>query len=148
MFRLHDWECTRCGTVSERVIKISQDDPVPRELEMECAECDGECWHNRRISRPAPHMGKKVLNVAVHGGSFDTMGYKSEPELPPPLPPDAKWGDWKDRWHSKEYKEIKAAKMAVKKENKAKRARAAAIKRGENINMRTCKLPGDPNFSS
>ena len=56
--------------------------------------------------------------------------------------------DYETMFQSPEYKEKSAANEQIKKENKAKQTRAKAIARGENINMRRDKCPGDPNMTA
>lgn len=148
MFRSFDWECQTCGNVDWRVVGVPSGSSVPTEHLWPCDMCEAETLHDRVLSLPAPYMGERVYNPQVAGGKFDTLGHKIGPSLPPPLPPEAKAGDWVDRWQSKEFKERKAAIVANNKENAAKRKRAAALKRGENVNMRTDKLAGDPKITA
>lgn len=54
-----------------------------------------------------------------------------------------RYKDLKDHIHSKEYKEARAEKDNIRRQNLAKRKRAKAIARGETT-MRDSPLPGDP----
>lgn len=56
--------------------------------------------------------------------------------------------DYSTLFNTPEYKETEAINKKIDKENKAKRKRAAAIARGENINMRRDKVAGDPNITA
>jgi hypothetical protein len=91
-------------------------------------------------------MGEKIMNPQVSGGSYDTMGKKKGPRLPE-LPDNATGEEIRDFVRSKPYQEIKKERRAIGKENAMKRARARALRRGENVNMRRDRLPGDPNFN-
>lgn len=147
MFRNYDWQCCGCNTVREHVIQFPQSDKPARLLGLYCSGCKLVALHERLISLTAPYMGERVLNPMVAGGQFDTMGAKTPPSLPPPLPKDATFDDYRHRWNGAEYKERKAEILAVQKENKAKRKRAELIKQGANINLRRDKLPGDPKVA-
>jgi len=54
--------------------------------------------------------------------------------------------DYGHHFRTKEYQEAKAERERVKAENRQKRKRAAAIKRGDDISMHTSKCAGDPNI--
>lgn len=56
--------------------------------------------------------------------------------------------DWRAHMNRPEVKEARSQAKEDRRRNKLKRQRAAAIKRGENINMRTMRLPGDPKLTS
>lgn len=147
MFRNYDWQCS-CGETVQFMVQFPTGDRPVAQLGLWCGTCQAVTVHDRLISLTAPYMGEKMLNPMVSGGKFDTMGMASLPKIPDALPSSATWSDYKDRWQSKEWKEFKKETASVKKQNRQKQKRAAAIKRGENINMRTCKLPGDPKIAS
>jgi hypothetical protein len=52
--------------------------------------------------------------------------------------------DWRSHLVKPEVKDAKKQRAEDLKRNAAKRKRAAAINRGENINIRQARLPGDP----
>lgn len=54
--------------------------------------------------------------------------------------------DWREHLKKPEVKEAKKLAAEQRRNNRLKRARAGAIKRGENINMRRDRLPGDPKL--
>lgn len=56
--------------------------------------------------------------------------------------------DYATMFASPAYKEAEAAQAPVIAENKSKRARAAAIANGENVNMRRDRALGDPNITA
>jgi hypothetical protein len=56
--------------------------------------------------------------------------------------------DYATHFERPEYKETEAANKRIAEHNTEKRERAAAIKRGENINMRRDKCAGDPNMTA
>jgi hypothetical protein len=147
MFRLFDWQCCECGAVEEQLIGVERGDFVPDLAIFFCAKCSTTTNQTRCVSLPAPYMGERPLNPMVTGGQFDTMGYEREPNSSV-LRDGMTVGEFNEARHSKEYKETRREVDAVRERNKAKRERAAAIKRGENINMRTCRLPGDPKITS
>jgi hypothetical protein len=146
-FRLYDWQCQSCEHIREAVIFFPEGGLPPERDLIKCSVCDDENRHKRIISKPAKYMADRPLNPEVCGGSFDTMGYKSAPDLPR-LPDGAGYLEYKDFFQTKTYKEAKEARQAVIKENKAKRKRAALLKQGKTINMREDKLPGDPKIAS
>jgi hypothetical protein len=122
--------------------------------------------HERRISCPAPYMGEKVLNPMVSGGGFDTTGHKALPALPEFKDSGEVFRDdprseaspgnrgkvareaLTEHFQSSDFKEAKRARAAVKAENKQKQKRAAAIRRGENVNMRRDRCAGDPAITA
>ena len=56
--------------------------------------------------------------------------------------------DYASLFASKEYKHAEAERARIKKQNEQKRARAAAMRRGENVNMKRDKCAGDPNITA
>lgn len=146
MFRLYDWQCDNCAMVHESVICIDSGSDAPRTKMLVCPDCGEEHLHIRLIPLPAQYMGEKPLNPMVKGGTFDTEGYKRETALPEFK--GNRLSELKDHVNTKEYKEIKKLRAFERSCNLAKRKRAAAIRRGENVSMRHNKLPGDPSFSS
>lgn len=157
MFRRYDWECQVCGAWFERLVKFPQGDPAPKTLgevedeDLECPKCTGDAsTAERLISCPAEYHGERDLSPRVFGGRFDTMGQKQveRPKEVGFMPTRASYEEARNFVNRPIYKEWRAEKQAVRKENKAKRARAAAKERGETINFRRDKLPGDPKIAS
>lgn len=158
MFRYYDFECGDCRDVHPLLIQVPAGQAVPQWSDDECPNCGSITRHERRMSCPAPYMGEKVYNPSVSGGKYDTMGYKKAPKIPE-LPASAyeKGADgkkriridaMKDRMHSPEYKDAMRVRQEVATQNTLKRKRAAAMERGENINMRRDRLPGDPKITA
>lgn len=148
MYRLYDWDCDGCGMTHAELYWTTGGKVPPREAEMLCPGCEGYHPHRRVVSMPAVYLADRPLNPMVQGGSFDTMGYRPTPMVPDhPLGDAATWTDWKDHWRSKEWQNARAEQKNVIKQNKQKRKRAAAIKRGENINMRVDRCEGDPRIA-
>jgi hypothetical protein len=85
------------------------------------------------------------MNVKIRGGAFDTLGYRKLPPLPE-FPDTGHADDFRDFVRTKEYREVKRQRAVVADENKVKRRRAAALKRGEQVSMRHQKVAGDPDF--
>ena len=56
--------------------------------------------------------------------------------------------DYSSMFSKPEYKEVEQVNAEIAKQNKAKRKRAKAISRGENVNMRRDKCPGDPKITA
>lgn len=56
--------------------------------------------------------------------------------------------DYHAHLHKPEVSEIFKERDVIKKQNREKRQRSAAIKRGENINMRRDKCAGDPKITA
>lgn len=157
MFRNYDWECQACFVIFDRIVSYPQDDPAPRilsDVESENTDCpycgEDASIAERCISITAPYTGEQDLSPKVCGGRFDTMGYK-QAERPQELgwmPKNASYQEARDFVSRPIYREWKKEKAAVRKENVAKQARAAAKSRGENVNFRRDKLPGDPKVTS
>lgn len=55
--------------------------------------------------------------------------------------------DWRAHLNRPDVKEARALRREEMRRNRLKQKRAAAIKRGENINMRNTRLPGDPKVT-
>jgi hypothetical protein len=153
MFRLYDFECTSCGWIRESVVQFDTDDSPPTHVFMHCPMCDTDENHKRIIvSMPAPYMGEKVLNPMVSGGQFDTVGnapVAKLPDIPKGLTDDKDISyAHRELFNSPEWKEAKAQRREDNRKNSEKRKRAAAIKAGANVNMRTDKCAGDPKLLS
>lgn len=56
--------------------------------------------------------------------------------------------DYASLFAKPEYKEVEHANQEIAKQNRSKRKRAKAIARGENVNMRRDKCPGDPKITA
>ena len=157
MFRNYDWECPACGYYFERMVKYDQGDPAPvllgdvEDLDTTCPNCGEDAIAAERlISLIAEVHCDKDLSPQVAGGKFDTMGQR---QVPRPkdvgfLPDHASYEEARTHVSRPEFKEWKAERNAVRKENKVKRTRLAAKRRGENVNFRKDKLPGDPSMTA
>ena len=142
MFRLYDWVCVDCNTSNERLIETKQGDDIPKYANMLCLECGKQSKMYRRLPLVAQYMGEKPFAPVIHGGKFDTAGNKPTPPLPEFT--GERFSDFKDYVNTKEYQENKTERKRIKKENAAKKRRLAALRRGENVNFRRDRLPGDP----
>lgn len=146
MFRLYDFQCWECGLVIEAVHTFPSDQSPVRGKALWCESCQVNTLHERLISRPAPYLGEKLFTVPVYGGRFDTAGAKRPPKKPDLLPAHATASDYRDRYHSKEWKEWRKEHDSVRAENKIKQNRMSAIKKDPTIDMRHYKVPGDPKL--
>ncbi len=140
MFRLYDWECSRCGTAHERVIELPQGSAPPARKRLDCASCENKTMHARRIAKPAQYLYDRPMSPHVAGGKFDTLGHARLPRLPQP-PKDLNPRDVGDFYLSSEFQKRKAERIAARKLNEAKRKRAAA-----GVDFRANPLPGDPKW--
>src|SRR3990167_3168075 len=177
MFRSWDWECARCGTEQWALIDVPHGQPSPTRTTMPCGACSAETMHERLPPLLATYMGERVCNPMVSGGSFDTTGNVQPPPLPD-LPganehaakatqtlaragrgnlaearretaqdaPSA--ADYATLFKSPEYREVKAAREKVKRENVQKKQRLSALRRGEQVNFRRDKCIGDPKMTA
>lgn len=173
MMRLFDWSCSSCGTRAEQLVRVPAGQDLVKRRALPCDPCGGYELHAVALSLPAPYMGERVINPMVRGGSFDTMGYRQQPALPD-LPGEREhserlskalasapvserrsvasemsktaptMADYSALFSSPGYKEVVAERKRIRAENAEKRKRLAAIKRGENINMRRDRCAGDP----
>ena len=140
MFRLFDWQCTKCNRIAERV------EPAElKHLHADCPVCGTMTNHDRILSAPAPYLGEKPHNPEMMGGKFDTMGMRAPP-CGPIMPDGLSYSGVKDYLNTREVKEARAERKKVIEENKMKRKRAQALRQGKNINMRVDRLPGDPKI--
>ncbi len=148
MFRLYDYECLDpdCAEVREYFVEVPHGEECPVLIQDECKSCGQAMTLERRLSLPAPYMGESVCNPQMHGGRFDTMGMRALPPLPD-LPAGADGEAYKQMFQSKEYKKARHDRQLVKAENAGKQKRAAALKRGEVVNMKRDKVKGDPKFA-
>lgn len=157
MFRRYDWECQRCGAWFERLVSYPEGDPRPKTLgdvedeNLNCPSCGNDATEAVcLLSNPAEYHGERDLSPAVMGGRFDTLGRKqvSRPADLPLLPDKASYEQARAHVTSPMYREWKSEVKATRKENAAKQARASARARGENVNFRRDRLPGDPKLTS
>ena len=147
MWRRYDWECQDCGQTMEHMLCIPEGQTPVRCVGLRCQVCRQVTVHRRLISMPAEYHGERVRSPMVAGGRFDTMGQKALPALPSaPAGYDGSAAANKALFRSPEWREARKERAARQAENKMKQARAAAIEAGANINMRTCRLPGDPRL--
>lgn len=146
-FRIYDWECGGCNSERECVVSYETGKAPPLRQPLYCHTCKAETEHRRLLALPGPYYGEKVLNPLVSGGQFDTAGYERAP-MPKYPDPSIPFEGRVDYYRSKEHKEIMKERKEIIGRNKAKRRRAELIKRGENINIRRDKLPGDPKVLS
>lgn len=143
MFRLYDWKCRKCGSVQESVVQFKTGEAPPSQTLLPCEVC-GDRYHNRLPPRTVAHVGRRFAPL-VAGGSFDTAGKKSLTPLPQ-IPEGASdnYSAMKDFFNTKEYKEVKAHRKEEKRRNQQKQVRADLVRKGESIDIRRFKLPGDP----
>jgi len=87
-YRFYDWECTGCENQHSPLVWVDHGAEVPETERIDCPVCMAKTKHERRISRPAYYTYDLPYAPAVHGGSFDTMGYRKPPPIPE-LPNDA-----------------------------------------------------------
>lgn len=148
MYRLYDVQCLRCGRVSEALIACRRGKLPQAQVWEPCPQCGRVRRHARLLSPPAPYMGEKVYNPHVSGGAFDTLGQEAVPALPD-LPPgvESNSDNYRQLFASQEWIETRAEVREVNRKNAQKRKRAAAIARGDNINMRRDKCDGDPHIT-
>jgi hypothetical protein len=154
MFRQYDFECVVCRNVATDLVDVPHNTTPPKHQNKACPVCNQETKHDKLIGLPAPYMGEKVYNPQISGGSFDTMGNRKSCKLPT-IPTEAfdtkdpkKLADnCKQHFSTPEYKEAERKRNQTIAENKQKKQRAAALERGESVNIRRDKLPGDPSFS-
>lgn len=143
-YRLFDFRCQLCGSVHEDMVFVPTGEKSRNEYDMHCPDCGDSAPHDRLMSRPAKYTGDMdVWGEVVGGKRFDTMGYRDMPSLPT-LPSGASEMDYKYLCSSPEYKEIRAERRRIQKQNRRKRERAAARAKGERVNLRSHPLEGDP----
>jgi hypothetical protein len=177
MLRSYDWECCECEAVNWFLLNVPHGENAPRETIHECKHCEKITRHERLISLTAPYCGERQHSPQMFGGSFDTMGNRSEPVLPD-LPGQEKYesdvqkalstlplnstsedrraalskvnhptqADYAKLFQSPDFKAANALRKEVREQNKAKRKRAAALRRGENVNFRQHRVAGDPKI--
>jgi hypothetical protein len=156
-YRLFDTECQTCGDVAPSLLWADHGSMPPKIHREICLSCGQETDRARIISLIAEVHLDKELSPVVYGGAFDTAGckqFKTMAEIPPP-PDGASKSDrrehidaYKERFQSSEWKEMKKENASIAKENALKQKRLAALKRGEPVNMRKDKLPGDPKVTA
>lgn len=145
--RLYDWKCVVCGDTTESMHFIPTGHRPVQARALWCDTCAVSTLHERMFPLPAKYLADRPLSPVVHGGRFDTAGNRVTPKLPPPLPEHATWGDYKDRWNSKEYLETKRERAAIRAENRRKQERLKAIKKDPTIDVRHYPCPGDPKVA-
>lgn len=136
MFRQFDFECPQCGHTQTDLTNVPHgESPKAHDLEIDCHQC-GHQGMDRIVSLPAPYTGEMVLNVEVSGGKHDTLGHKKGPPVPEFR--GESFGDFRE--HYRKNKDIYDARQQVRRENRQKRERYAALRRGENVNFRRDKV--------
>lgn len=149
MYRLYDWRCRVCERTDEHLTQCRDGTKPKRQMLLCCRWCGVPRVHDRMISPPAPYMGERVINPMVRGGRFDTMGHEAPPMLPDlPSGVESTTSNYRQLFATPEWKEARAEQKEVARRNAQKRKRAAAIERGENINMRRDKCDGDPKVTA
>lgn len=146
--RLYDYECSKCHHTAEHLTWSDAETAVPLRRTLTCKACDSRVSHRRVMSLPAKYTGERVDKVLVYGSDLDTAGFR-QPDQPFPRPPGMETGEvsadtWKSHFETPAWKAWSKEKKARDGENRKKRRRAAAIKRGENVNLRRDRAPGDP----
>jgi hypothetical protein len=148
MFRLYDWECNKCETVIDAMIDVPHGEAPRDNAQFYCLICKRVRPMTRcQVNLIAEYHGERVLNPIVHGGEFDTAGAAKVPMVPM-LRDGATMEELRDHVRKPEYIEAKRVRSEVIAQNKAKKKRLALIKKGEYINMRRDRLPGDPKLTS
>lgn len=142
MFRLYDWECSRCNAKREHVVDFPQGESPPSAQRLWCDPCGAVRDHVRLFPLPARYLYDRPFSPEVVGGQFDTMGAKRMPALPKP-PDGVSDSGMTDFYNSREWREAKAERKAIRKQNERKRARARA-----GADFRKNPLPGDPKLGS
>lgn len=145
MYRLYDFECGACGARDEHLVDVPRCEPVPRVITADCRHCAQECEHERIVSLPAPYMGERLCNPLVHGGRFDTTGNRALTPLPDlPAGVEHNSDNYSQLFASRDYREAQKTRSVEHSQNLAKRKRLAAYKRGEQVNFKRDRCPGDP----
>jgi DNA-directed RNA polymerase subunit RPC12/RpoP len=150
MLKLWDYQCLVCGHIHERLAKTA-----PSTMRLRCPRCQCKTKHEKRFPLVAEYHGEKTHNPVVYGGRFDTMGAVKPNKLPPlpvgdpetdPVSGRTSRGVTFDQLYdyTKANRELIHANREIKKQNLAKKKRAAALKRGEAVNMRRDRCIGDP----
>jgi len=176
MFRLFDFECQVCGTKEEHLMSVPSGELPGRTIETGCYECKRCTTWDRLISKPARYMGEAACAPVVRGGKYDTAGMRKLPRLPQlpgeaeherrcsevaagiSDPTErrqavlrmAKEGpqaaDYARHFASAEYRDAEKRRRRVARENRQKKKRLAALRRGEHVNFRRDKCAGDPDW--
>lgn len=142
MFRLYDWECSLCGAVREHVVSFPQGEKPPPSCDIWCEGCEAFVPHARLSPLPARYLYDRPFSPEVVGGQFDTMGAKRMPALPRP-PANVSDSGMRDFYNSREWRDAKDERKAIRAQNEKKRARARA-----GADFRQNPLPGDPKLGS
>ena len=132
----------------ETLLDVPHGDRPALALAANCPRCKEALPHRRVLSLPAPYLGERVRNPCVRGGAFDTMGNAPVPALPDlPAGVESNTENYRQLFASTEWQEARSEVKEVNRRNARKRKRAAALERGENINMRRDKCDGDPKMT-
>lgn len=142
-FRQYDFECTDCKSMHTDLVWVDTGADVPSLVQLTCPQCAEQTTHQRLMSAPAYYTYDRPYYPQVMGGKFDTMGGRKAPPVPI-LPDGATFDQARDFLTSKHMKETMAMKRHVDAENHLKQQRLAAMQKGENVDLRTNPLPGDP----
>lgn len=173
---LYDLECSQCGAVSEHLREYVAHGFYEAECSR-CARVVRHSRRPSLIARymgeavlnPIVKGGKhdtagfaKVTRLPVfrEAAAHDARLSEAVNKLPPnatrsdlieatrSVGPGPSLADYKVHMNKPEFKEAKKQQAEEKRNNRLKRLRAGAIGRGENINMRRDRLPGDPKLTS
>lgn len=82
MFRLWDWECMKCGKVHQDLVRVPNGKTTPSRRRTFCSSCMTRTNHWRRFPVVAKYLGDRDDSPVVHGGRFDTAGYRKGPKIP------------------------------------------------------------------
>lgn len=142
-FRQYDFLCWDCNTKATHLVDVPGGGTPAKHYKLECKRCGKETGHERVMSAPAVYVYDRPYAPIVYGGKFDTMGYKNPPRLPD-IPDGAAFDQARDILTSKKWDDKAKERLAQHRENEIKRKRAAAMRKGEGIDIRKNPLPGDP----
>ncbi len=145
-FRQYDFQCARCTETHPDLVWVPHGQKPPKRARIFCRTCGDNTMHDRLISAPAKYTYDRPFAPVVYGGKYDTMGHRQSGVELPDLPRDATFDQARDVLMSKDRREKVEANLAVARENKLKRKRAAAMKKDPNLNLRAHRLPGDPEM--
>lgn len=145
MFRNYDWQCSVCGSTHEEVVEFPQGERAPRTMPSLCGHCCDETPHSRLIPMFARFI-RAAICTKISGGQYDTMGQKPLTPIPSiPSEMAASPAGVREFFSDPHYGEIFQKREEEIQHNEAKRQRAALIRSGVEIDMRTNPLPGDPS---
>lgn len=145
-YRQFEWECVKCASRSHELVWVDHGSKPPDVTGLDCPKCKATLTHSRVMAAPAVYTYDRPYAPPVHGGKYDTMGFRQPPKLPE-LPDGADFKQAKEFFRLKEYTERRQARLDVLNQNQAKKDRAKAMKKHPTMDIRNTPLPGDPKHS-